>query len=71
MPAEPHVPVLPDTPQPLTVLLARLEERVAALETSLAGQQAELEEERGDLVARQVDIDKVAWFVKHGRKRPW
>lgn len=56
--------MVPDVAPPLPDLaerLARLEGRVAALEMIAASR----EEVRDD------ELAKVAWAVKHGRKRPW
>lgn len=66
-PAEPEappetVPVGDGPPQAdLPAILARIDERLDALEAALG---AEAEVSRDELA-------KVAWAVRHGRKRPW
>jgi len=54
-------PVVPaGPPADLAVILARIDERLDALEAAVGKESANRDE-----------LAKVAWAVQHGRKRPW
>lgn len=55
---------MPDPPdRPVLDRLAALETRVATLEANLS----HVEEEQPD----PVEFGRLAWFMRHGRRRPW
>lgn len=66
----PDLPVPPEVPATLVDRLASLEayvlrndERITALEANVT----RVEEEQPD----PVELGRLRWFVKHGRRRPW
>ena len=61
------VPPLPDVAE----RLARLEERVAALEAAASLEAARVAELTKNEDVRSDELARVAWAVAHGRKRPW
>lgn len=66
----PELPLLPEPPTTLIDRLAALEAyvhrndaRISALEANVG----RVEEEQPD----PVELGRLRWFVKHGRRRPW
>lgn len=54
---------LPEVPATLVDRLAALEARISALEANVGL----VEEKQPD----PVELGRLAWFMKHGRRRPW
>lgn len=57
----PDLPVVP--PLDLAARLDRIEARLAALEANLT----QVADDQPD----PVELGRVRWFMKHGRRRPW
>lgn len=63
-PVDPELPTtLVDRLTALEAYVVRNDERITALEANVT----RVEEEQPD----PVELGRLAWFVKHGRRRPW